>query len=416
MPADSLHGPAAGPTGVRLTTTLAAARTAAWLSRHVTGGTGRTIAGRTLLALDPDAPDQLTAGRNVTLVSGTNGKTTTTAMLTAALRTRFTTASNADGANTPAGMVSALAADRAGHAVLEVDEGWLPWAVERLRPSRVVLLNLSRDQLHRHPEVHRLAAEWRHALRNVPLVVANADDPAVAWAAATARSLIWVGAGQDWLQDSMSCPACGGLLTRTDGIWACGCGCRRPTPVWSTTGGILRHHGQEIHLSLGVPGGVNLGNAALAVAAASATGVEPDAAARGTGTVHDIAGRYGRVRYRDQQVRLLLAKNPAGWDAALQTVSPSSVPLVVVFNAEGVDGRDPSWLYDVDFGRLAGRPIAVTGRRGTDIFVRLRMAGLSPVGQFDTVAGALRALPDGPVDLVANYTAFQESRRALHAA
>lgn len=401
--------------GTRLASALVAARAAAWLSRRLTHGSGRAIGGRALLALAPNAPVELSTGRDIALVTGTNGKSTTTAMLAAALGTRFATASNTDGANTPNGLVSTLADADEEHLALEVDEGWLPWAIQRLRPRCVVLLNLSRDQLHRNPEVHRLAKAWRPALTDVPLVVANADDPAVVWAAEAAQSRIWVGAGQTWTVDSVVCPACGGLLTRTTGMaWECtACGFHRPTPAWSATRDGLRHHGQEVALALSVPGDVNLGNAALAVAAAAADGVDPQEAADAIGAVQQVAGRYAQLPWGQHTVRLLLAKNPAGWDAALSALANSSTPLVLGFNAEGVDGRDPSWLYDVSFERLAGRPIAVCGRRGTDMLVRLRMDDLATVGQFESLDGALRSLPPGPVDVVANYSAFQEARRVL---
>lgn len=401
------------PDSARLATALVAARTAAWLSRRLKAGSGNAIGGRALLALDPEAPRELAEGRHVTLVTGTNGKTTTTAMLAAALRARVETASNADGANTPNGLVNTLAAHRAAHVVLEVDEGWLPWAVARLRPACVVLLNLSRDQLHRHPEVHALAARWREALADVPLVVANADDPAVAWAAGAARSRVWVAAGQAWTNDSVACPDCGGLLGRDNRGWRCACGFQRPEPSWTATEGRVCHNGQDVGLAPALPGEANLGNAALAVAAAAEAGVPPVDAAQAVSAVREVAGRYSRLPHGRQTVRLLLAKNPAGWDAALRAVASSSSPLVVAFNADGVDGRDPSWLYDVDFQRLAGRSIAVCGRRATDMLVRLRLDGLATVGQFESLAGALRALPPGPVDVIANYTAFQQARRVL---
>lgn len=396
-----------------MTSAVAAARAASWLSRRLTHGSGRAIGGRTLLKVHPGAPGELSTGRSIALVTGTNGKSTTTAMLAAAVGSAFPTVSNTDGANTPGGLVTALAEAPAGHAVLEVDEGWIPWAVRQLRPACVVLLNLSRDQLHRHPEVLSLARAWREALHEVPLVVANADDAAVTWAAEVAQHQVWVAAGSPWTRDSVVCPTCGGLLVRTEHSWGCDCGFRRPEPEWTASDGRLLHHGEEVRVDLGVPGAVNLGNAALAVAAATAVGVDPADAARAVGTVRNVAGRYARITRGPHAVRLLLAKNPAGWDAALGTLESSPSPLVLGFNSEGVDGRDPSWLYDVDFTRLGSRPVAVCGRRATDMLVRLRVDGLAPVGQFDSIDGALRALPAGEVDVVANYSAFQEARRVL---
>ncbi len=132
------------------------------------------------------------------VVSGTNGKTTTTRMLAVAIADRLgPIATNATGANMPAGHVAALVADpTAPTAVLEVDEGYVDRMLEAVHPSVVVLLNLSRDQLDRVAEVRLVAERWRRALSRLtdgaeadlpaPVVVANADDPLVAWAAAAA--------------------------------------------------------------------------------------------------------------------------------------------------------------------------------------------------------------------------------------
>jgi UDP-N-acetylmuramyl tripeptide synthase len=109
----------------------------------------------------------------------------------------------------------------------------------------------------------------------------------------------------------------------------------------------------------------------------------------------------------------VLAKNPAGWVEALAVVAAGTAPVVLAFGSEGVDGRDPSWLYDVPFAGVAGRPVVVTGRRATDMVVRLEMEGLTDVRRAPNVVSALAMLPPGPVDVVANYTAFQDARREL---
>jgi UDP-N-acetylmuramyl tripeptide synthase len=340
------------------------------------------------------------------LVTGTNGKSTVTAMLRAALATRGPVASNADGANTPAGLVATLAGSPAQQVVLETDEGWLPWAVAQLRPVAVVLLNLSRDQLHRHPEVRALAASWRAPLAAVPTVVANADDPAVVWAAGMARAPVWVAAGRPWRDDATVCPACGRLLRWRREHWWCDCGLRRPSPGPADD--------LVDQLSVHLPGEVNRANARTSLAAATSLGVAPAAAAAALADVHAVAGRYAEVDVAGRRVRLLLAKNPASWQTTLRLCASDPRPVVLAFNADGVDGRDPSWLYDVDFTPLRGRPVVVCGRRAADLHVRLRIDEVPVVGRCSDVRAALALLPPGPVDLVANYTAFQESRRSLH--
>jgi UDP-N-acetylmuramyl tripeptide synthase len=320
---------------------------------------------------------------------------------------------NADGANTPPGLVRALASGP-GTAVLETDEGWLPWAVAQTRPVLVVLLNLSRDQLHRHHEVAALASTWRQALTVVDHVVANADDPAVVHAALAARRQTWVAAGIRWTQDAVVCPRCGGECRRTGVRWACErCALRRPEPDWWLEGGDLVGASMRMPLRPALPGQANLRNAAVAVAAAASLGVPPRLAASGVVGIDTVAGRYDVLEHEGRKVRLLLAKNPASWVEALEMPSTADGPLVLAFNSDGVDGRDPSWLYDVPFGALNGRSVVVTGRRSTDLLVRLEMEGLTDVRTAGDLTSALRALPPGPVDLVANYTAFQEARREL---
>src|SRR4051812_11924163 len=148
-------------------------------SRATGRGSGSVIGGRVMLAVAPDSARVLVEGRDVVLVTGTNGKTTTTAYVTAALRTRAIVDTNHTGANTPAGLVSTLASGSASRVVLECDEAWLPWALSQTAPRTIVFLNVSRDQLHRHHEVAALASLWRPALAGVDHVVANVDDPAV---------------------------------------------------------------------------------------------------------------------------------------------------------------------------------------------------------------------------------------------
>jgi UDP-N-acetylmuramyl tripeptide synthase len=296
--------------------------------------------------------------------------------------------------------------------VLEVDEAWLPWAVRTFRPALVMLLNLTRDQLHRNPEVARLAEAWREAMSLVPLVVANADDPWVAWAAETAARTVWVAAGQEWDEDSLVCPSCGDFLDRTDG-WSCGCGRARPAPSWTLRPGEIVPPGGRAVGYATLPGRGNLANAAMALAAAVEIGVPPGAAARALARVTDVAGRYATTRVGHHDVRLVLAKNPASWRASLGMLGERRGAVVLAFNADGADGRDTSWLYDVDFSVLRGRTVAVCGSRATDLAVRLDLAGVEILGQYADVTTALHALRPGPVDLLATYTAFQQARREL---
>jgi UDP-N-acetylmuramyl tripeptide synthase len=368
-------------------------------------GEGAVISGATARFIAPDAWRALAAGRRIVLVSGTNGKTTTTAMTAAALSTLGDVATNATGANMPNGIVGCLMADPAPVAALEVDEAVLPAAVRDLSPEVVVLLNLSRDQLDRYHEVRRVADLWRDALGGSKArVVANADDPLVVWAADTADAT-WVPGGSGWRLDASTCPACGGAIefdASGDGWHCANCVYARP-PVEAV----------EFPLSLPLPGRFNRANALTALAAAGLLGVSADDAAPRIASVHSIAGRYATVDRQGTSYRLLLAKNPAGWQEILDLLDPAR-PAVLALNARDEDGIDPSWIYDVPFERLAGMPVVCTGERGADLSVRLAYAGVDHrfertyQGAFDAAAAM-----GSDVDVVGNYSAFQQIRRVM---
>jgi UDP-N-acetylmuramyl tripeptide synthase len=391
----------------RYTLAHAAGRTAAGLSRLTGRGGGTTIGGRVTLLLDPDALREAAAGRALALVSGTNGKTTTRTLLVAALRTRGPVVSNGGGANLPTGLTAALAADRTSPVgVLEVDEPFLPRVATAVSPRVVVLLNLSRDQLDRYAEVRRLAGIWHDALAGAdgPHVVANADDPLVVWAASSAASVTWVAAGQRWTYDSTSCPACGDILRRDGSGWRSdGCGLSRPDAQWVADGTTVTDpQGRSHDVTLALPVEVNVGNAALAAGTAFTA----------MATIPSVEGRYLETSYQGRPVRLLLAKNPAGWSEALRMARPDT-HVVVAVNARAADGRDPSWLWDVPFEVLRGRHAVATGERSRDVAVRLRYAGVDHV-RVDDLGDAIRAAHgSGPVEVLANYTAFQGFRKVV---
>ena len=419
-----------------------AGRAIADASRWVGAGEGSVIGGRVALAIDQRSLELMAAGHQSAVVSGTNGKTTTTRLLAAALSTRGPVNTNSAGANLIPGLVSTLFRGRAGAAVaLEVDEGHLAEAVAAVHPTAVLLLNLSRDQLDRFGEVRRHAADWRLALASAPgtVVVANVDDPLVTWAAGAGAqdgngaggqgAVTWVGTGQRWRADASACPNCGSRIrwteARTDrgGVaWACtSCPLARPRPdAWLEGTDLVLADGRRFAIRLQLPGWCNLANAAMAVAGAMALGVDPGRAVRGMSRVRAVAGRYQVLNVGGAQVRLLLAKNPAGWAEALDLIRPPPVPVVIGINAGVADGRDPSWLWDVPFERLQGRLVVATGERGRDLAVRLRYAGVGHRFEHDyrkavaiAGAGALGTRKVPQVDLVANYTAFQDARRAL---
>jgi UDP-N-acetylmuramyl tripeptide synthase len=405
----------------RLAAGVGAGRLAGLASRVLGRGEGWVISGKTCLALAPDAGRLLAAGRRIALVSGTNGKTTTTAMLAAALATRGEVATNRSGANVADGVVAALLEKRAAKlAAIEVDEQFVPWAFEMLAPEAVAFLNLSRDQLSRLNETRMIAQRWRACVSMHPeiTVVANADDPLVVWAAQPAVNVRWVAIGQPWTEDAIACPSCQSVVEfAPDGAdgWACtGCDFARPRPdVELVDDRLLFSDGTEHIVAPALPGERNRANVAMAATTAAVLGVEPAVGVRVAAAVEGAAGRYRIVKVGDTQLRLLLAKNPASWQETLRFIPPPPSPVVLVLNARDPDGHDPSWIWDVRFEELGDRPVICTGDRASDLSVRLTYAGIANEWQpeVDRVVDQIdrRAWPT--VDVIANYSAFQDLRR-----
>jgi lipid II isoglutaminyl synthase (glutamine-hydrolysing) len=386
-------------------------------SRLAGRGDGSVIGGVLGLRLAPDLLQQLAAGRQVVLVTGTNGKTTTTRLIAAGLGALGQeVASNALGANMAAGLASALSrAPHAPFAVLEVDERHLPAMIAVTRPRVVVLLNLSRDQMDRAAEIWLIARRWREALAAADChVVANADDPLIAWSAAGARRVTWVAAGQRWREDSWCCPECGSHLNRDDLGWRCSvCSLARPPARWVLgPDKVIDSSGQVRDLALALPGRANRSNGLMALAVADYFGASVDQALPRLRQVTSVAGRYTQVERNGRPVRLLLAKNPAGWLEAFDVMAPRPGPVMLSVNAQVPDGRDTSWLWDVDYRVLRGRPVFVAGERRLDLAVRLEadQVAFDLAGDVDD---AVTRAPRGGLDVIANYTAFQQIRTAL---
>jgi len=437
---------ARGARWARTALAVGAVRAVNATSRRLGRGEGTVMGGHVGLAIQPQLVAILSAGRPLAAVTGTNGKTTTSGLLAAALASSGSQVLvNATGSNMPAGHAAALASGRHdGPAVLEVDEGYVPGLLANSPPEALVVLNLSRDQLDRTNEVRMVAARWRQALQGAPTtVVANADDPLVAWGVGTASDVRWVAAGIRWTADAVGCPACGGAIafvgTPSDAAggatpiganagWGCACGFSRPDPdvtVRTDAAGVTwaswRGAPDACAVHLSVPGAFNRSNAVMAAEAAAVLGVDRRRSLDAMAAVPEVAGRFAVVEVAGVPTRLLLAKNPAGWTELLAMVEGDRTPLVLAINARVADGRDPSWLWDVPFQLLAGRPVVAAGERCLDLSVRLRYAGVEHETIRDTTAAVAAARRTGPtsptasrhpvgpeVDLIGNYTAFHD--------
>jgi UDP-N-acetylmuramyl tripeptide synthase len=384
-----------------------AVQTVNLVSRLISRGSGTVIGGRVGLAVSPHLLVSLSKGREIVLVSGTNGKTTTTAMIVTGWGGEVAT--NSTGSNMPEGHVAALVASSSSHAVLEVDEAWLAHVTRAVSPRVIVLLNLSRDQLDRANEVRQLAERWRALCSELTdvIVVANANDPLVTYAAESARNVVWCDVPTPWNTDAVSCPKCTLPLHFADDAWWSDCGFAKPSAVDVTLDDKLVLDGTSLELDLSLPGAFNEANAAMALAALSHLGVDVVPALERINHLSSVAGRFSVRQWHGHRLRLLLAKNPAGFSAMLAMIPASDADVWVAINARIADGRDPSWLYDVPFEMLRGHRVYCFGDRRLDLAARLEYAGVDFV-----IANNEALLPTSHqvVDVLSNYTAFQEWR------
>jgi UDP-N-acetylmuramyl tripeptide synthase len=409
------------PLPLRTRAALAVGRLGATASRVARRGHGGVVGGTVALELDRNALRLLARDRVTALVSGSNGKSTTAALLAAAVGRLGPTAYNENGSNMASGLVVALeAARQARYAVLETDESYLGHVTAATRPHAIVLLNLSRDYLERGVRYKPLARHWRETLDAVdwPLtVVANADDPIVTWAARTVENVVWVAGGDEWSEDGAICRDCIVRLQREGEHWWCdSCGAERPEPAWRLVGEVIQGpEGVSVPLRLSVPGRMNAHNAVFALVAATALGVEPLAAAEAMAGIWNVDGRYNRRDVDGRQVRLILAKNPASWQESITIAGGSGDALVFHLTARGdFNSKDASLAWDAPLERLAGRDAVATGHRASDMALRLEVAGLNVKRVRDPVE-AILASPPGPVSVIGNYPAFLDLRDRLDA-
>ncbi len=473
------RAPAARP-DPRLGAALAAAKLTGVAIRRLGRGGGTAAPGLVADRLDPALLSKVAARLpgGAVVVAGTNGKTTVSRMLADILEADGRrVAHNRSGSNLVRGVAAAFAErasllgdPRADVGVIESDEAAFPEIVRRVRPRLVLLNNLFRDQLDRYGELNAIAARWRPALAALPAaatVVVNVDDPTLAEISEglAARRLPFGLAEPDprhhlaalpHAADAAVCRRCGhdlvyaALYSAHLGDWHCpNCGASRPplaargrdihldgvealrlavevvpAPGPSQDG---ESEGRRLEIAVGVPGLYNAYNVVGAVAAASALGVAPATIVRALGGFRAAFGRIERVAFRGRTLVVALVKNPVGFNETLRMLTGGgaglAVPTLIAINDLDADGRDVSWLWDVDFEILAEgeAPLATTGIRAADMATRLKYAGVPPerLRLLDPdlakgLAAFVETVPEGGTAYVLpTYTAMLGLRRTL---
>jgi UDP-N-acetylmuramyl tripeptide synthase len=451
---------------MRRTAAVAAAKVTAGLSRRFRLGGGTALPGLVAERIDPDLIAELSQrlGQGNALVTGTNGKTTTARLVAGILRASgLEIVANREGSNMMRGIAAALV-DGAGWVgdyaapeklvgVFEVDEATVPEAAWATKPRAVLFANLFRDQLDRYGEVDYVSNVWRGAVASWPGVatlVLNADDPSVAALGeyATGKVVYYgmrdrsLGVGTELgdAADARWCIACGMELTYAAvfyghlGHWRCArCGRERPMTQVGCDGIAADGNGMRMFLSVEgvgvevtVPlsGLYNAYNVTAAAAVALAMGIGVEAIKAGMASFTAAFGRQERLEVDGRHVEVLLAKNPAGLNQVIRTITTDTkAPLhLALFLNDGLaDGRDISWIWDVDFELLHGwtSRITVSGTRAWDLAVRLKYAGLEAACAVEKDTGralkqAIRQTPEnGALHVIPTYTAMLEVRETL---
>ena len=449
-------------TGARDRAAIALGRLAGAAARRLGRGGGTALPGLVATRLSPGLTARLAATPEAgsIVVTGTNGKTTTAHLLAAIARAAgYEPVANRSGSNLERGVVAAwLGAPPAGArprlGVLEVDEAALPALLPALRPRAVLFLNLFRDQLDRYGEVDSVAEGWRDMLAAGgagAALVLNADDPAVAQLADEARGEVVTFGVEDrgvalpegeHASDARFCP-CGApflheaIYLGHAGVWRCG-GCGRSRPVPGVAARAVRFGdgrtrfaldlgGERVEAELPLEGLYAVYNALGAAAAARAIGIGADAIASALREAGPAFGRQEAFALGGRELRLWLAKNPAGLNAVLRTLAPAAdapadLRLLALLNDGVQDGRDVSWIWDADLELLAGRTASLVagGDRAADLALRCGLAGLRVDavlrGPAEALAEALRRTPrGGRLDAIATYTAMIALREAAAA-
>ncbi len=390
------------------------------LSKATNRGSGEALSGLVLSQLDGGALSRSSEEKDLIYVSATNGKTTTTAMITAVLGGRSVVVTNEAGNNMTAGVTLALS--KAGGrkvGVLEVDESHLPIVASKAPPTSMVLMNLSRDQLDRVSEVRSIAEKWKRILeanRDIS-VFANVSDPHIAYVVRGHSNVVAFEVGSKWNMDATVCPVCDSKVDFNDDIgdYRCvNCDFKKPKSDYVFMGDELYRRGKLLTtVKTSLPGQFNLMNAAVATIVGYERDVPLEAIRSALASLGGVGGRYSTFKVLGRSVTAFMAKNPAGWQQIIAMLAESAHPLIVGINANVADGKDTSWLYDIDFSPFGDRDVVVVGERRFDIAVRLSYGGV--VHRIcSTYTEAITTFDEGEaISYVGNYTEFTKMMRFL---
>ena len=444
---------------IRTVMGIAAGRLTRRLLR-LTGKGGTALPGKAAMLFDREILRTVSRGMHVIAVTGTNGKTTTCRVLENAVKKSGKACLlNRSGANLLSGITaefvcsaSLLGKPRVRYAVIECDEGALKQAAPLLQPEVIVVTNLFRDQLDRYGEVMNTREQILAGIEAVPdsILCLNADDPLTATMAEKVRNRtvfygidVPVGSQEKReLSDAKYCVDCGTeyeysyyTYAHLGGFRCPKCGCRRPEPAVAVTAVTeqtssasrirlrTRKKGQERAAVIGLPAVYNLYNAAAALCGGLALGLPEDSLLEACAGMEACFGRMEDFRLGDVDIRMILVKNPAGCNQAMEYIEGCGEEYGLVFclNDRTADGHDISWIWDAEPERiikdLNRKAVYVSGDRAEDMQLRLKYAGAAEeeILLEKDWGRLIRHLAGSPrrIFILPNYTAMLTLRREL---
>ena len=423
-----------------------------FLSKHILKG-GSTFPGTVALKLDKTILKKVSKGYKVILITGTNGKTTTTSMITNIFREKgYRVITNSTGANLYRGIVSCFIdnyrffkSNEGSLALIEVDEANVKFITEHITPDIITITNLFRDQLDRYGEVYTTLEKILEGVVKVPdtKLILNGDDSLFGKLPIN-NEVIYYGFNTsingkstiDVNADAKFCKVCKApykynFVTYNHlGDYFCdNCGYKRPSLKYSVDkiielqpdSSTVSINNNEITISQS--GVYNIYNGLCAYSIASELDVESSIIANSLSKQDSSFGRQEEIKIEDKTVKIILVKNPAGYNQALDTLCLNKDDFSTVFmlNDNYADGQDVSWIWDVDFERLNNLPIRdifISGIRMYDMAVRLKTAGLDQNSfiieqEYEALTNKIKESSTNKIYILATYTAMINYRKHL---
>ena len=436
----------------------ATAKSSYWVLRHILHRGGTSLPGKLAVAIDPDILKTIQQDFDLIIVTGTNGKTLTTALITRVLQAGgYEVITNPSGSNMIQGITGTLVTTKVKSspngkkplAVLEVDEANVEKITNAIHPKMFVLTNIFRDQLDRYGEIYTTYDKIIAGIKNAPdaLVLANGDSPIFTRGDFTNTRRYF---GFNHIDPTDFKPAVApintdGILSPTDHsvlhydfITYANLGkyfsttdqFARPelkyqvTSVDQLTPKYSQFSIDNTPLRIEIGGLYNIYNALTAFSVGREFGVTPAQIKKAFESNAQIFGRQEAINVDGKDVTIVLIKNPVGANSVIDMMltETDEFSLLALLNANYADGIDTSWIWDAEFEKLHHtniKAVATGGERYQDLRVRLKMAGFAEQAVYEDltkIVAAIKALPTKKVYIAATYTAMLQLREQLKAA